>query len=283
MAKTVEEILRESGLTDEQIKALDAKVVSGLTQVVSTATQTLEAAELAKRAQAEQYDTNIAPALDAWANEKAQKDAEIAFYKAQLDGAKAGGFITTTLPGTLPTPAAGTPAAVRGPDGKFVAGGNPVPGSPSFDPNKLRDDIGAAFSFSADTQWKYRTLFGKEMPDSPTTLIREATAQHMSPSAWAAKKYDFAGKEKAISEQQQKDHDDAIRKEVAAAKDKEWGEKVGSNPDVRRAEVSRFSEINKAVKAGTRPDPLAPGLSEAQRDAGTRSAIRAEVATQTVQ
>jgi hypothetical protein len=280
--KTVEEILRESGLTDEQIKALDAKAMTGLTQVLSTASQAQEAAELAKRAQSDQYDQSIAPALDAWANEKAQKDAEIAFYKAQLDGAKAGGFISTTPPGTPATPPVVAPGT-RGADGKFVAGGNPVPGSPAFNPDKLRDELAGAFAFYADTNWKYRTLFGKEMPESPTSIIREATAQHMSPAAWAAKKYDFAGKEKSIADQAQKDHDDAIRKEVSAAKDKEWGEKVGSNPDVRRAEVSRFSEINKAVKAGTRPDPLAPGLSEAQRDAGTRAAINAEVATQTVQ
>jgi hypothetical protein len=57
--------------------------------------------------------------------------------------------------------------------GKFVANKNVVPGSPQFE-QKLRDDIGGAFSFAADTSWKYRTLYGTEMPDSPTTIIREA-------------------------------------------------------------------------------------------------------------
>src|SRR5882672_7807573 len=118
MAKTVAEILKETGLTDEQISALDPKATTAFTQVLSTATQTLEQAELAKRAQAQQYDETIAPALDSWGNEKARLDAEVAFYKTQLEGAKQGGFVPATIPTT--PPATVTPS--RTPDGKFVAG-----------------------------------------------------------------------------------------------------------------------------------------------------------------
>jgi len=56
---TVEEILKQTGLTDEQIKALDPKVTSGFTQVLSSATQTLEEAERAKRATAETFDKEM--------------------------------------------------------------------------------------------------------------------------------------------------------------------------------------------------------------------------------
>lgn len=279
--KTVEEILRETGLTDEQIKALDPKVLPAFTQVVTTASQAQEAAELAQRAQAQQYDTEISPALVAWANEKAQKDAEIAYYKTQLEGAKAGGFTPTAVPGAPPAPqppaAASDPS--RDPAGRFVAGGNTVPGSPQFVAS-LRNEVGAALGSMMDVQWKYQSLYGRPLPDSPTELIKEASAQRMDPVAYIAKKYDFAGKEAAQKAEDQKKHDDAIRAEVSAAKDKEWGEKVGSNPELRMAKTSEFSQINKAVKAGTRPDPLK--LTEQERDRATQAAIRAEVNAQTV-
>src|SRR2546430_9079168 len=107
--KTVEEILRESGLTDEQIKALDAKVLTGVTTVLSTANQAQEQAELARRAQAQQYDSEIAPALDNWANDKARIEAQLAFYKMQAEQAKAGGFLPADAPGTPVPPAAPAP------------------------------------------------------------------------------------------------------------------------------------------------------------------------------
>jgi hypothetical protein len=282
MAKTVEEILRESGLTDEQIKALDAKVTTGLTQVLSTAAQEREAAETARRAQAETYDKDIAPALDRWANEKAAYDTKVAAYEAALKAAKDGGFQIPDLLDKKTEPASGA----RGPDGKFVAGGNSVPGSPGYVDIKkdLTNELGGAFAFLADTSWKYRSLYGKELPDPPTQIIKEASERHLPPAVYAAQKYEFAKKEKEIQDAARKAEIDAAVKAAEDKKDKEWGEKMGSNPDLRRVEVSKFSEIHKAVKAGTRPDPIAPGMTEQQRDANTRAAIRKDnLATQTVQ
>ncbi len=275
MAKTVEEVLRESGLTDEAIKALDAKVVAGVTTILSTANSTLEAAELAKRAQAEMYDKEIAPALNNWANEKTSYDAKIAAYDAALKSAKEGGF---QVPEILATPA---PAA-RAADGKFVAGApGSVPGSPTFVAD-LRKEAGAAIISIADLSWKYQSLYGKPMPDSPSSLITEATAQRMDPIVYAAKKYDFAGKEAAQKAEEQKKHDDAIRKETSDAKDKEWAEKVGNNPMVRQAEVSRFASVQAAVKKGERPDTMT--MTPEQRREVTRQQIHKELAqNETVQ
>lgn len=272
---SVEEILKQTGLSDEQIKALDPKAMAGFTQVVTSAQQQLDAAELAKRSVSQKWDEEISPALDSWGNEKARLDAEVAFYKAQLEGAKAGGFVATPPPGTPPA----TPPA-RTPDGKFVAGNSSVPGSPDF--VKLRDDIGGAFAFAADTSWKYRSLFGTEMPDSPTTIIREAAAQRMAPGDYAAKKYDFAGKEKAKREDEQKKHDDAIRKEAVDEVTRKFAEQGGNNPNVRQAEASKFSTLQSAVKEGTRPDPLK--MTREQRHAATGQTIRKEIAAnETVQ
>jgi hypothetical protein len=75
---TVEEVLRQSGLTDEQIAALDAKIINGFTGVLSTAeqerqaaAQARESAEIAKRSNEKFYDETIAPSLNTWATERA--------------------------------------------------------------------------------------------------------------------------------------------------------------------------------------------------------------------
>jgi hypothetical protein len=271
--KTTAEILKETGFTDEQIKALDAKAIAAFDGVITSANQTLEQAELAKRAQAQQYDSEIAPALDKWANDKAAYDAKIAAYEAALKSATEGGF---KIPDILTAKPAADPAAARGADGKFVPG-------PTGSPQYMTKEEG--YKAVTTAQWvisEYMRLNnGAPPPDDLETLNSEAVSQRMGLRDYVAKKYDFAAKREAIKAAEQKKHDDAIRAEVAAAKDKEWGEKIGSNPDVRRVEVSKFSEISKAVKAGSRPDPLA--LSERERDAATRAAIQKEVTTQTVQ
>lgn len=278
---TVAEILEASGLTKEQISALDAKVTEGFTKVLTAADAEREKAELAQRAVKEEFETKISPALDAWANEKANYEAKMAAYDAALKAAKEGGFNVPDIlahPNPNPTAQPGT----RGPDGKFVPNANPVPGSPAVDTKALREELGGAFVFAADTQWKYRQLFGKEMPDSPSALIKEASERRMSPGAWAAQKYEFQKKETEIATAAEKAKIDAAVKEATDKVTREFTEKYGSNPNVRQGARSEFSEIHKAVKSGTRPDPIAPGVSEAQRDAGTRAAIRADIASQAV-
>jgi hypothetical protein len=268
---TVNEVLKSSGLTDEQIAALDAKVVAGVTQILSTADQTLAAADLAKRSQAEMYDKEIAPALNNWANEKASYDAKMAAYEAALKSAKDGGFNIPDILTKPAEPAAGT----RGPDGKFVTGApGATPGSPTFVAD-LRKEAGAAIGSMLDLNWKYQSLYGQPMPDSPTSLIAEAQAQRMNPIEYAAKKYDFAGKEKAKKDAEQKAHDDAIRKEASDAKDKEWAEKTGNNPMMRQAETSRFSEVAKAVAKGERKDTMT--MTPEARRAYTREQIHKEI------
>lgn len=275
--KTIAEILKESGLTDEQIKAIDAKAVQALTTYADTANQTLEAADLAKRAQQEQYDKEIAPALDKWANDSASLAAQRDYYKTLAEKAKEGGFIPGDAPFTPPTVAAGSP--VKGPDGKFVANSGATPGSPQFDPEPLRRELGTAFAFAADTQWKYRSLFNRELPDSPTALIREATANRMSPQDWAAKKYGFAEREGKIKEEQQKAHDDKIRQEAMAESDRKWSEKVGSNPDLNIARESSFTALSKATQTGQRKDPLK--MSPEERKSNTHQTISKEIAEHT--
>ena len=103
---SVEEVLRQSGLSDEQIKALDAKIISGFTGVLSAAesdrqaaAQARESAEIAKRSNEKFYDETIAPSLNNWATEKANLEAQAAFYRTQNEVARAGGFQFVEAPG----------------------------------------------------------------------------------------------------------------------------------------------------------------------------------------
>lgn len=267
---TVEEILKATGLTDEQIKAIDAKAVEGFAKVLSTAAQEKEAAERARTAQADQYDKDIAPALENWANEKATLSARAKYFEELAEKAKEGGFI----PGETPfKPPVVDP--VRAPDGKFVAGANPVPGSPQY---MTKDEGYRAVSAA---QWyvsEYMRLHnGAPPPVDMEVIAAEASRDRIPFRDYVEKKFEFGKKREEIKAAEQKKHDDAIRAEVAQQKDKEWSEKIGSNPAIRVAETSRFSEISTAVKSGQRPDPLK--MTPQERHAATSTAIQKEIAT----
>lgn len=267
---TVAEVLKASGFTDEQITALDAKAITAFEGVLTTASAEREAAELATRANKDLYDKDIAPALVEWGVKEGQMKAQIAFYKTQAEEAKKSGFIPLDAPDYV-APAEGT----RGPDGKFIANANVVPGSPGVtDIAKLRDSAAIAVGSILDLNHRYMQLFGTVMPDAPTALIREAAAQHMDPVVYAAKKYDFAKKESDIRAAEQQKVIDAKVKEATDAVEKKYAERA-ANPNLRQGAESNFADLGKAVKAGTRPDPTK--MSEADRDANTRARIHEEI------
>jgi hypothetical protein len=331
---TVAEVLKQSGLTDEQIAALDAKVVSGFGSVLATAESerqdakaaaaqaeqdrkaaataaekaeqdrlatvaAQEAAEVARRANAEFYDQSIAPALNNWGTEKSNLEAQVAYYKAQNEGARAAGFIPAEAPAfQVPSPQPVNGQA-RDANGRYVSnapGG--TPGSPTFTIEDVRKGLGSTLGTLTDIQWKYQSLYGKPMPISPTELVRQAEQVKLDPAVYAARNFKFAEKEAEMARTAAEEHDAKIRAEAAApfeaklaelakekeeavkATDRKWAEKIGSNPDVRIAQPSRFADVARAVKANERPDPLT--LNEAQRRQATSQAIRQEIAEQTV-
>ena len=283
MPATVADILRQSGLSEDQIKTLDTKVLTGFETVITQSQQQLENAELARRAQEQMYAEQIAPALDKWGNEKARLEAEAAFYRAQAEGAKVGGFIPTDAPGFV---APGQQA--RSETGQFVAGGNVVPGSPSMTEitNQIRTELGAQLGGAfGDGMWamqEYQRLTSQFLPDDVAVLAREASAQRLPFKDYVERKYGFAEKRQAAAATKQKEHDDAIRAETRAAAEREFTEKYSSNPNVRLGEPSRFTTIDRAVKSGERKDPLSM-TREARREV-TRAAIAHDLAdTATVQ
>lgn len=278
MAQSVEEVLRATGWTDDEIKALDQSKREGLTRIVTSANEEREKAELALRSQREEYDKTIAPALASWADSDTKLSTENAALKTYLQKVKEGGYlppeVVSAMPnfGASPTPTMTPGSPTRTTDGRFVASGT----APVVDTKKIEQEIGAAFSFAADTQWNYRQLYGQEMPDSPTALIREAAANRMSPSDWAAKKYNFAAKKAEIETAKTKAREDAIRKEEREAVLKEVSERTGNNPNVRTPQESAFSQINKATAEGKRKDPLK--MTAEERKTNTHSNIQKEFA-----
>lgn len=315
---TVQEILRQTGFSDEQIAGLDAKMITAFSGVLSTAeqqraaaqqasskaeeeharaeqeraiaAQSLERAEVERRANAEWYDQTVAPALNGWGTEKANMEAQIAFFKAQNEGARAAGFIPSDAPAFTPQQRDG--------QGRYVAGAaGSTPGSPTFQgADDLRRDVGTALGTLADIQWKYHSLYGRPMPVSPTELVKQADALKLDPMSYAARTYDFAGKEREAAVRAQEERDSKLKLEAAAPyeqklkdaelaakkavedNDRKWAERIGSNPDVRISQPSRFADVSRAVKANERPDPL--NLNPQQRRMATSQAIHSEIANQ---
>jgi hypothetical protein len=331
---TVHEILKQTGLTDEQIAALDAKVLSAVGGVLSTAEQkeltgkqaqeeaarlaqvaedtkkqaelaaqqataAKEAAEIAQRSNAKFYDESIAPALNSWGTEKTNLEAQIAYYKTQNEGARAAGFIPAEAPSFVPAAAPPANNQVRDAQGRYVAGApGGTPGSPSFTMEAIDQRLGNGISNIGWAMQEYQRLTGGQfLPDSFDKLAQEADNQRLPFRDYVARKYDFSGKQTAIQQKLQQEHDAQVAaaaaapfeqklKEAEAARlkaiedtDRKWAEKIGSNPDVRIAQPSRFADVARAVKANERPDPL--NLNETQRRQATSSAIRSEIAEQT--
>jgi hypothetical protein len=332
---TVQEILKQTGLSDEQIAALDAKAITAFTGVLTTAEQerkaaaeaaakaaeerqaaaesvtkaeqerkaaaeALEAQEVRKRSNDEFYAESIVPALNSWGNEKAQKDAELAFYRTQLEGAKAIGFIPAEAPGFHPAEGGGTSAAPqRDAQGRYVAGApGGTPGSPTFTMEAIDQRLGNGISNIGWAMQEYQRLSGGQfLPDSFDRLAEEADSSRLPFRDYVARKYDFAGKQAELQRKAAEEHDAKIRQEASApfeAKlkeaeaarqraieetDRKWAEKIGSNPDVHIAQPSRFADVARAVKANERPDPL--NLNEQQRKLATKQAIHGEIAERT--
>jgi len=281
---TVAQILKDSGFTDEQIAGMEPKAITAFTSVLTEADKqraeakaARDAAELAKRSNIDFYDTQIAPSLVAWEeekqrieNERATAAAQAAFYRTQNEQARASGFIPADAPGYQQS---------RDNQGRYVSGApGSTPGSPTFNVNEFAAKAGAGLAQISDIDWKYRSLFdGKPMPVSPSELIRQADARRLDPMTYANQAFGFDKREQELAQQRQEAHDSAIAAKAVAENDRKWAERVGSNPDLRRPQENvKMSEVQRGVKAGNIPDPLM--LNDQQRRAQTAQMIRKELA-----
>jgi hypothetical protein len=314
---TVEEILRQSGFTDDQIKGLDPKAITAFSGVLSTADrerqeaqQARDAAELAQRSNIDFYENKIAPSLTTWEEEKqrienkaAQSAAEAAFYRTQAEEAKKSGFIAGEAPGfdaskfVPPNPG----VQPRDQSGRYVAGvPGGTPGSPQFfDVNKVYERAGDAVSVLTDIQWEHQKLFNQPLPISPSELIRQADSVKLDPRTYAARTFNWDVRRQQMQADQEKEKNAKIAAETAAPletkikemaeehkkalvdRDREWAERIGSNPDIRRPMPSQFSDHQRAIKANEMPNPL--DLNDTQRRQLTSQMIRKDIESQQVQ
>ena len=296
---TLAEVLLKSGWTQEQIDALDAKARTGLTDYVTGIEQTAaqkekaaselavkaeadrkaqeaavvaakaaqEAAELQNRSVKDFWDNTYNPGIAAaeaektrLAKEAADAKAEAAFYKAQRES-----YLGTLniKPEDAPvfTPPAATIPAVDP---------NKTPGTPTFTINQVRDELGNSLGTVANIQWEYRNLYGREMPISPTELLRQSEANKFKdPATYANSIFKFSEKREEIRQAEAKAHDDAIAAAAVAAKDESHklelkkiqdefsakerlrAEQAGSNPDTKLPPgSSKFSDLRRAQQAG---------------------------------
>lgn len=271
---TVQEILKQSGLSDEQIAAVDAKAVAAFTGVLSAAEQARQQAaadaaraEVERRSNAQFYDESIAPALNTWGTEKANLEAQAAYYRAQNEAARAAGFVPEEAPGFQQ----------RDAGGRYVAGTpGSTPGSPTFTMADVDQRLGNGISNVAWAMQEYQRLNnGQFLPDSFDKLAEEASAQRLPFRDFVSRKYDFPAKQAEQQRKAQEAHDQAVAAKATADADRKWAEKIGSNPDVRIGQSSKYADVQRAVKAGERPDPLM--LNESQRKMATRQAIHHDV------
>lgn len=275
---TVQEILKQSGFSDERIAALDAQAITAFGSVLTAAQQAeksaqeaREAAELAQRTYEDRYKNEIAPALDKWGNDSARLKAEIAFYRTQAETAKEAGFIASDAPGFTPPPA-GTPQ--RGANGEFVAGASGVPGSPGY--MTQVEAIGALNNVNWTNNQYYR-LYGTVPPDDFEVLLAEAGRAHMPYKEYVEKKYKFVDKRNEIEQGKIKEREDKVRADAIAERDKYWAERGGNNPNVRVGQESSFSELRKGIDAQQIKDPTT-FKSKEERRAATSQLIQKEIA-----
>jgi hypothetical protein len=313
---TVEEVLRESGFTAEQIAALEPKAITAFSGVLSAADKeraeakaAQDAAELAQRSNVDFYENRIAPSLVAWEEEKQKLEnasakalAEAAFYRTQAEEAKKSGFILAEAPGfdaskfVPPNPNPANGGGQRDAQGRYVAnapGG--TPGSPQFfDVNKVYERAGDAVGVIADIQWEHQRLYGKPLPISPTELVRQADAVKLDPKVYAARTFNFdarrqqmaeeeakVGREKIAAEavapwEQKLKEEQEASKKALADNDRKWAERVGSNPDVRMPQTN--AKMTDINRAVKANEMPDPlSLNDQQRRALTSQMIRKDI------
>lgn len=212
---TVEELAADMGI--DLATAKPEGVTKFRTFVADTNKQYTDAKALAAQAEAnlaavqkEQDEINTYIAQYGTSEEaRAATEANLAAYKAAVENLKAKG-ITVDVPELKVTPAAG--------------GGTPS-GKATFDPDKFRGQVGSTIADLTDLNNKHIALTGQPLPDRSNTLAEEARKAGQSLYEYGAKKYDFAGKEKAKADAAQAAHD----AEVAAKAVADWKAK---NPNV---------------------------------------------------
>lgn len=292
---TVAEALKMSGMSDEQISALDARVMTTFSGILTTAEQAQadavakaakaeqdyqaakaakEAAELQDRSNKEFWDNTVNPNLTEWDAKlkaadlaRANAEAEASYYKTQNQSLKTTGLIPSELPAFTP-PAPVIPP--RAPNGQYVPNApGSTPGSPTFTMEQIDQRLGNGISNVGWAMQEYQRLTGGQfLPDSFDRLSEEATQNKLPFRDYVERKYNFPGKRMEINQRLQQEHDAKVSAEAAAAKESEWKTKL----DAREAEFAA-KEKTWAERNANNPDQrvvVSSRIPELQRKVETK-------------
>ena len=152
---------------------------------------------------------------------------------------------------------------------------------------------GDAVGVLANLQWEHQRLFGVPLPISPTDLIKQADAVKLDPQTYASRTFNWEARRQQLQQEEEKKKADKIAadavapweqkvkdaqeqaKKDLAENDRKWAERTGNNPDVRRVQDARFTDISRAVNNKDIPNPL--DLNDQQRRALTSQMIRKDI------
>lgn len=233
---TVQEILRNAGLSDYEINTLDERTTQAFGQVLSEA-------ELQKTSVDAFWRDTYSPGIAAWEQERSETarriasvEARNAAYERERQVLAEQGIVTKD---NLVPP--------RNAQGEYV-----TPGSPTFtgDPNEFVGKVAQGLSQLSDIEFTYRSLYNSPLPILPSEIIGAADRAGVTPMQYADRQWKFSEKKREI-------HDNQIRQEAETKVRKEFAEKTGSNPDmVRPSGSAKFADVRRAVERGELKDPL---------------------------
>ena len=265
-------ILKSKGWTDEQIEKAFAD--PGVIAILDESLGTITSERDALKARDEEWNRKLTeeynPAIARAEKEAAEARLRAVQYEEQVKIAKDYGYL------------AGDEAERRSAEAAAKAKAASDPGAydakrhPTFDDvAKFADAEGEAIAMANDLAQEYRYYTGKDLFEYETQLngqtyrgmraVRQEAKLARKPlDQFISEKFDFRGARQRKQEEQQKAHDDAIRKEAAEAARREMAEKYG-NPALAMPVPSRAPFLIAKPQDGKHPWEKSPQERKVER------------------
>jgi hypothetical protein len=261
---TLEEILKASGWTDQQIADVgpmlnNAQFRSTLEQQYNTVANERDTYKQRDTEWEQLRDTVYQPQITRAEEDAAKIRMEAARLREQVQIAKDYGYLTEEqAQKTERETAAAAAAAAQNYDPKR---------HPTFDDvRRFADAEGEAIALAQDMAAEYaalnegRSLYeytaeigGRQMRGMRALRAEAKAAGSNDLEQYIARKFDYTAKRAALAAARQKAHDDAIRKEAEEKVNSEWAARVGGNPNMRLPVPSTQPFIPSRSEAAKQP------------------------------
>ena len=197
---TVQQILKNAGLSDYEINSLDGRTTQAFGQVLSEA-------ELQKTSVNEFWENTFNPGIQQWETERSDLGRRLAAAEAQKAAYERERQILVEQ------------GIVTGDNLTRPTNSSTTPGTPTFgDANDIVSRAGEGLTQLADIEWRHRNVFGKPMDIPPSQLVSEASRAGLSLSEAAERKFGFSKKEQQVREERiRQEERGKVQREYAAA------------------------------------------------------------------